>query len=82
MRARRFAERYTGDERLLAVVELHDRPYRIWKRLKRTGRPQDKPLPEMLERVPDRQLFMRFVELDGSSEGKNPEPVGWLRERI
>ena len=28
MRARRFAERYTDDERLLAAVELHDRPYR------------------------------------------------------
>ena len=27
MRARRFAERYTDDERLLATIELHDRPY-------------------------------------------------------
>ena len=29
MRARRFAERYTTDERVLATLELHDRPYAI-----------------------------------------------------
>ena len=38
MRARRFAERYTDDERLLATIELHDRPYAIWKKMRRTGR--------------------------------------------
>ena len=36
MRARRFAERYTDDERLLATIELHDRPYDLWRRLRRT----------------------------------------------
>ncbi len=41
MRARRFAERYTTDERLLAAIELHDRPYHVWKRVQRTGNPQD-----------------------------------------
>ena len=29
--ARRFAERYTSDERLLATLELHDEPYWIWR---------------------------------------------------
>ncbi len=82
MRARRFAERYTGDERLLAAVELHDRPYHIWKRLQRTGNPQDQALAEMLERIPDRDLFVRFVELDASTEGKNPEPLAWLQENV
>jgi hypothetical protein len=79
MRARRFAEAYTDDERLLATIELHDRPYAIWKRMRRTGKPQDQQLGEMLERIPDRDLFGRFVELDGSTEGKNPEPIAWLR---
>ena len=82
MRARRFAERYTDDERLLAAIELHDRPYHIWKRLQRTGNPQDSNLRDMLARIPDRDLFVRFVELDASTEGKNPAPVDWLRESI
>ena len=29
--ARRFAEHYTSDERLLATLELHDEPYWIWR---------------------------------------------------
>jgi hypothetical protein len=36
----------------------------------------------MLERLPDRDLFVRFVELDGSTEGKNPEPIAWLKEEL
>ena len=36
----------------------------------------------MLERVKDPGLFLRFVELDGSTEGKNPEPVAWFREEL
>lgn len=82
MRARRFAEGYTSDERLLAAIELHDRPYHVWKRARRTGNPQDEAVAEMIERIPDRDLFMRFVELDASTEGKNPAPVEWLREQI
>jgi hypothetical protein len=81
-RARRLAERYTGDERLLAAIEQHDRPYAIWRRMRRTGRGQTKQLDEMLARIPDPGLFLRFVELDGSTEGKNPEPIRWLREEL
>jgi hypothetical protein len=82
MRARRLAERYIDDERLLAAIEHHDRPYAIWRRLQRTGRPQDSQLEEMLAQIPDPSLFMRFVELDGSCEGKNPEPIEWLRGEL
>jgi hypothetical protein len=79
MRARRFAERYVDDERLLATIEQHDRPYSLWRRFRRTGRLDEHALSEMLERIPDLDLFLRFVELDGSTEGKNHEPIRWLR---
>ncbi len=85
MRARRFAERYIDDERLLAVIELHDRPYAIWRRIRgredRAGRARGS-LRRTLERIPDRDLFLRFVELDASTEGKNPAPVEWLRKEL
>jgi hypothetical protein len=81
-RARHFAERYTDDERILAAIQHHDRPYSIWKRMKRTGEPQDEALDRMLADIPDPGLFLRFVELDGSTEGKNPEPVEWLRGEL
>ena len=82
MRARRFAERYTTDERLLATIELHDRPYAIWRRIQRKGRPDERAWEEMMSRIHDRPLFLRFIELDGSTEGKNPEPVRWFREEL
>jgi hypothetical protein len=82
MRARRFAERYTGDERVLATIELHDRPYAIWKKMKRRGRLDEDALEDVLERLPDPELFLRFVEVDGSSDAKQGEPIRWLREQM
>jgi hypothetical protein len=82
MRARRFAESYTDDERLLATLELHDRPYDIWRRWRRTGKLDEQALTVMLERIPDLPLFLRFVELDGSTEGKDPAPTAWFQEEL
>ena len=82
MRARRFAERYTQDERLLATIELHDRPYALWRRLRRRGRLDAGAVDGMLARIPDVNLFARFVELDGSTEGKHPAPLDWWREQL
>jgi hypothetical protein len=82
MRARRHAERYTSDERLLSTLELHDRPYALWRRLRRTGNADGRGFARMLERLADPPLFLRFVELDGSTEGKDPAPVRWLSEEL
>jgi hypothetical protein len=81
-RARRFAERYTDDERLLSTLELHDRPYNLWRKMQRKGKLDEAAFEEMLRRIPDPGLFMDFIELDGSTEGKNPEPLQWLREEL
>jgi hypothetical protein len=82
MRARRFAERYTDDERILTTIELHDRPYGIWRRMKRTRRFDRRAFASMVERIADMDLFVRFVELDGSTEGKRAEPVRWFKEQL
>jgi hypothetical protein len=82
MRARRFAEAYVDDERLLAALELHDRPYGIWRKRRRTGRFEEDRFDDMLERIPDMDLFERFVELDASTEGKDPEPLDWFRDEL
>ena len=81
-RARRFAERYTEEERLLATIELHDRPYNLWRRMQRKGSLDEPAFERMLGRVPDHGLFMQFIEIDGSTEGKNPDPVEWFRAEL
>lgn len=82
MRARRFAEEYTDEERVLTTIELHDRPYGLWRKRRWTAGVPDHKVDAMLARIPDLALFLRFVELDGSTEGKTPEPIEWLREEI
>jgi hypothetical protein len=81
-RARRVAELYTDDEGLLATVELHDRPYGIWKSTRRLPRARPRRLERLIARIADPELFLRFVELDGSTEGKRAEPVRWFREQL
>jgi hypothetical protein len=82
MRARRFAERYTSDERLLGTIELHDRPYYLWRTKWIFRRSERRGFEVLARRVKDRELFVRFVELDGSTEGKNPEPIEWFKREL
>ena len=82
MRARRFAERFSDDERPLTVIELHDRPYAIWRGHGRKPALHDRRFDDMMSKVADPGLFLAFVELDGSTEGKSPEPTRWFREQL
>jgi hypothetical protein len=36
----------------------------------------------VLARIPDLRLFLRFVELDGSTQGKDPRPLAWLHDVV
>jgi HD domain len=82
MRARRFAERFSDDPRVLATIELHDRPYALWRKMRRKGRLDERAFRKMMDRVPDPELFLTFIELDGSTEGKRPEPTEWFRHEL
>ncbi len=73
--ARRFAERFTGDERVLCAIELHDELFWIWH----NGGDKIEPV---LRRVPDVELYFRFVELDATTEGKDPSLLWWIRHAI
>jgi hypothetical protein len=37
---------------------------------------------DMVRRVPALDLFLDFIELDGDTEGTDPEPVRWFREEL
>jgi hypothetical protein len=76
--ARRFAERYSTDERLLTTLELHDEPYWIW----RTADQPKQALRALIERLPDLELFVRFVELDAANEGKDLTFLWWFRREL
>ncbi len=77
--ARRFAERYTGDARLLVTLERHDEPYWVWRN---QGGEADDALEPLLARLPDVSLFACFVEIDAASEGKDVTLLWWLRRQF
>jgi hypothetical protein len=81
-RARALAENFTDDERLLATIEEHDHPYAFWRKLRRRGEVDEEAFQAMLTRIPDLPLFLTFVELDGSTSGKNPEPLEWFKDEL
>jgi hypothetical protein len=81
-RARRFFEQFSDDERLLATIEHHDRPYALWRKMRRKGRLDEPAFEAMLAQIPDPDLFLTFIELDGSTDGKTPAPVEWFREEL
>jgi hypothetical protein len=76
--ARRVAERHTSDRRLLRTIELHDEAYWIFA----TGRAEPGALETLMARLPDAELFIRFVELDAATEGKDPTFMLWLRNEL
>jgi hypothetical protein len=64
------------------VIQHHDRPYALWRKMKRKGSLDERGFNKMLDDIPDVDLFVRFVELDGSTEGKTPDPIAWLRVEL
>lgn len=82
MRARRFAERFLQEERVLAAIELHDRPYALWRKMMRRGKLDERGFRRMMRRIEDPELFLRFIEIDGSTEGKRSDPIDWFREEL
>jgi hypothetical protein len=76
--ARRVAERHTSDPRLLQTIELHDEAYWIFK----SERDEPGAFNGLLARLPDVELYLRFVELDATTEGKDPTFLVWLRNEL
>jgi hypothetical protein len=76
--ARRFAQRFASDQRLLCTLELHDEPY--W--ISRTAEAPEQALRRLLDRLPDSELFTRAVELDAATEGKDLTFLWWLRREL
>jgi hypothetical protein len=77
--AREVAARYVDDPRLLEAIELHDEPYRRWRD---DDRDREDLLDDVLARIPDVPLYVDFIELDATTEGKDLSFLFWLRFRL
>jgi hypothetical protein len=84
-RARRFAERYITDGRVLSIIALHDEGIHLWNRWHYTRDAQaiEVRLDVLLDQLGgDWPLFVQFFRCDNDTPSKNPEPVLWFEEML
>ncbi len=82
--AARWLRGFTSDERLLALVELHDEGFRAWKA---DGARRDEEaasrIAEVVRRLGDDvSLFIAFYWADNRSGDKRPGQVEWFVDRL
>src|SRR3954447_555839 len=69
--ARRSAERYVQDERVLTAIELHDELFWVWNN-------GGEDVGPVLDQIPDCELYLRFGGRDAARGGKAPPLLGGI----
>jgi hypothetical protein len=65
-------------EDLLNMVQYHDEGHALWRQFAERGRYNQERFAKLLETITDWNLFLRFVVIDGSTEGKGRESLEWF----
>lgn len=76
--AKKFASEFINDKDLLNMIQFHDLNFALWKQFAATGSYDAQRLEKLLETVQDWNLFLMFIIIDGSTEGKDPEKIRWF----
>ena len=76
--ARIFASEFTDDTDLLNMIQFHDVNFALWKQFAATGTYDAERFQSLLNTIVDWDLFLLFIILDGSTNGKDPDKVKWF----
>ena len=80
--ARAFLAEFCDDADLLAMVQLHDEPFALWRQAEAKGACNPARMAALLDGVRDWNLFLAFNLIDGCTEGKGREPLRWLFDQV
>jgi len=83
--ARRFAEKFISDEKVLNVIEHHDEAFYSWRAQFVYGKKEkgEARMQRLLENVKDSlQLFYLFFKCDTRTGDKNQKPLLWFEETV
>lgn len=69
--ARAFLAEFTDDQSMLATVQYHDEPFALYRQWKHKGKLNVARFEELLKAIPDWDLFLAFVIIDGTTAGKS-----------
>ncbi len=81
--AQEFLALYCDDADLLAMVQYHDEPFALWRQAEsKKGKYNQDRFDALLRNIKDWNLFLAFNIIDGSTAGKNREPLAWLFREV
>ena len=69
-------------EDLLNMVQYHDEGHALWRQFAERGRYNQERFAKLLETITDWNLFLWFVVIDGSTEGKGRESLEWFVNEV
>jgi len=80
--ARAFLAIYSDDADLLAMVQLHDEPFALFRQFESKGKYNQERFNALLRAIRDWNLFLAFNIIDGCTAGKSREPLHWLFREV
>jgi hypothetical protein len=80
--ARKFAAEFTDEQDLLNMIQLHDVNYALWLQFDRSGTYDVQRLNNLLDTIQDWDLFLMFLIIDGSTEGKERSKLIWILREV
>jgi len=80
--ATKFTAEFTEEADLLAMIQYHDVNFALWKQFAVTGAYDSQRFENLLETIQDWDLFLMFLIIDGSTEGKDPEKIRWFIREV
>ena len=83
--ARQFAGRFSPDQELLEVIELHDEAYNAWAKGERSGdwEAAEARARRLLDRLGTSTAFyVRFYRADNQTGSKNQAPLEWFEQLV
>jgi len=83
--ARKFFEKYSDDDHLLELVELHDEAFYCWRlsELKNDPKSARHRMNSLITRLNgDMQMFYLFFKCDTMTGDKNQAPLKWFESSV
>jgi len=80
--ARKFASEFIDDDDLLNMLQFHDVNFALWKQFAATGSYDLQRFENLLATIQDWNLFLMFLIMDGSTEGKDPHKIHWFFNEV
>jgi hypothetical protein len=80
--ARAFLATQCDDPDLLAMVQLHDEPFALYRQFESKGKYDQGRFDALLTAIRDWNLFLAFNIIDGCTAGKSREPLQWLFREV